>query len=86
MGVLGYQSTSVVLTTVTLDCSKCEKPAKHALVKAISKVSLFPSKIRFSTQCTACGRANRLNEDDATRLFPTANDPLKPSQGGQWVL
>lgn len=77
MVIFGFRTKVFILTVLTLVCRQCGNPVAHPLHKAVTKftlffVPLFPVKTRYSTQCTYCGAATRLDKAEATRLLQQA--------------
>jgi hypothetical protein len=73
MIIWGFRQKVLQLAMVTFLCGQCSNPAAHALRKAVTKftlffIPLFPVSVKYFTQCTFCGCANRLTKEQAEQV------------------
>ena len=90
MIVFGTRRTVTQLALVVLTCTNCHRSAAGAIIKAVTKftlffIPLFPVRIRHATQCTACGFLMWIDKAQAEQLAqgpaaPPAGPPPMPGQ------
>lgn len=92
MIIFGTRRTVAQLALVVLTCANCHRSAAHALLKAVTKftlffVPLFAVRTRYGHQCTACGVLTWIDKAQAEQLrqappAPPAHPPF-PVPGHQ---
>ncbi|GAA4942103.1 zinc ribbon family protein [Actinomycetospora succinea] len=90
MIVFGTRRTVTQLALIVLTCANCHRSAANAILKAITKftlffIPLFPVRTRYATQCTACGFLMWIEKEQAEQLAqgpaaPPAGPPPMPGQ------
>ncbi|WP_433783896.1 zinc-ribbon domain-containing protein [Actinomycetospora sp. CA-101289] len=93
MIIFGTRRTVAQLAMVVLTCANCRRTAANAVLKAVTKftlffIPLFPVRTRYATQCTACGfhqwiekgQAEQLRHVPAPWSGPAANGHAAPGQ------
>lgn len=90
MIVFGTRRTVTQLALVVLTCANCHRSAAGAIIKAVTKftlffIPLFPVRVRHATQCTACGFLMWIDKAQAEQLAqgpaaPPAGPPPMPGQ------
>jgi hypothetical protein len=85
--IFGTRRTVAQLALVVLTCVNCHRPAAHAVLKAVTKftlffVPLFPVRTRYAHQCTACGFLMWIPKEQAEQLqqAPPAGAPTPQHQ------
>ena len=88
--IFGTRRTVTQLALVVLTCANCHRSAANAILKAVTKFSLFfiplfPIRTRYATQCTACGFHMWIEKAQAEHLAqapaaPPAGPPPLPGQ------
>ena len=73
MIIFGTRRTVQQLAMVLLTCANCHRSAANAVLKLVTKftlffIPLFPVRVRYSTQCTACGFAMTVDKAQAEQL------------------
>ncbi|MER6422293.1 zinc-ribbon domain-containing protein [Streptomyces sp. NPDC001137] len=73
MIIFGTRGYLYQLAILTLVCGGCGNPAAHTLRKRVTKftlffVPLFPISTRYATQCTFCGREQKVTKEQAEQL------------------
>ena len=73
MIIFGTRRTVQQLAMVLLTCVNCHRSAANAVLKLVTKftlffIPLFPVRVRYSTQCTACGFAMTVDKAQAEQL------------------
>ena len=71
--VFGTRRTVAQLAMVVLTCANCRRTAANAVLKTVTKftlffVPLFPVRTRYATQCTACGFQQGIDKGQAEQL------------------
>jgi hypothetical protein len=82
MIIFGTRRTVQQLAMVLLTCGTCHHTAANALLKIVTKftlffVPLFPIRTRYAVQCTACGSSGQIDKDRAEQM--RASGPPAPS-------
>jgi hypothetical protein len=88
--IFGSRRTVTQLALVVLTCVNCHRSAANAVLKAVTKftlffIPLFPIRTRYATQCTACGFLMWIDKGQAEQLAagpaaPPAGPPPLPGQ------
>ncbi|GLZ44781.1 hypothetical protein Acsp06_09660 [Actinomycetospora sp. NBRC 106375] len=85
MIIFGTRRTVAQLAMVVLTCGNCHRSAAHAVLKAVTKftlffIPLFPVRTRYAHQCTACGFLMWIEKAQAEQLAtaPPAGAPPPP--------
>jgi zinc-ribbon family len=86
--IFGTRRTVQQLAMVLLTCVNCHRSAANAVLKLVTKftlffIQLFPVRVRYSTQCTACGFAMTVDKAQAEQLAqlpPAGATPQYPPQ------
>ncbi|WP_328608370.1 zinc ribbon domain-containing protein [Amycolatopsis sp. NBC_00345] len=81
MIIWGYRTKMFQLVLATFLCGQCGYPAAHAVLKRVTKftlffIPLFPISVKYLTQCTHCGAQNRITREQADQI-------VAQQQGGQ---
>ncbi|MEJ2888393.1 zinc-ribbon domain-containing protein [Actinomycetospora aeridis] len=81
--IFGTRRTVTQLALVVLTCVNCHRSAANAVIKAVTKftlffIPLFPVRTRYATQCTACGFLMWIDKGQAEQL---ASGPAAPPAG-----
>ena len=68
------------LAMLTLVCGGCQQPAAHPLRRVVTRFTLFwipmfKTSTKHILQCTYCGRAQLIAEDEADRLITSPPPP-----------
>jgi hypothetical protein len=83
--IFGTRRTVRQLAMVVLTCANCHRTAANAVLKTVTKftlffIPLFPVRTRYATQCTACGYSTAIDKGQAQQLVQT------PATGsGAWT-
>jgi hypothetical protein len=82
MIIFGTRRTVQQLAMVLLTCGTCHSTAANALLKIVTKftlffVPLFPVRTRYAVQCTACGASGHIDRERAEQMRASA--PPAPS-------
>lgn len=90
MIIFGTRRTVTQLALIVLTCANCHRSAANAVLKAVTKftlffIPLFPVRTRYATQCTACGFLMWIDKGQAEQLAsgpaaPPAGPPPMPGQ------
>jgi hypothetical protein len=87
--IFGTRRSVTQLALVVLTCVNCHRSAAHAVLKAVTKftlffIPLFPVRTRYAHQCTACGFLLWIEKQQAEALTsaPPAGAPqqMPPQQ------
>jgi hypothetical protein len=83
--IFGTRRTVRQLAMVVLTCANCHRTAANAVLKMVTKftlffIPLFPVRTRYATQCTACGYSATIDKGQAQQL---AQAPATGSGPGQ---
>ncbi|MDD7965943.1 zinc-ribbon domain-containing protein [Actinomycetospora lemnae] len=91
MLIFGTRRTVTQLAMVVLTCVNCHRSAANAVIKAVTKftlffIPLFPIRTRYATQCTACGFLMWIDKGQAEQLrqAPPAGPAGPPPLPGQY--
>ncbi|SEP00628.1 zinc-ribbon domain-containing protein [Amycolatopsis saalfeldensis] len=84
MVIWGYRTKMFQLVLATFLCGRCGNPAAHAVLKRVTKftlffIPLFPINVKYLTQCTFCGGQNRITREQADQIV--AQQQGGPDQG-----
>ena len=71
--IFGTRRTVAQLAMVVLTCANCRRTAANAVLKTVTKftlffIPLFPVRTRYATQCTACGFHQGIDKRQAEQL------------------
>jgi hypothetical protein len=71
--IFGTRRTVAQLAMVVLTCANCRRTAANAVLKTVTKftlffIPLFPVRTRYATQCTACGFHQGIDKGQAEQL------------------
>ncbi|MHC1562044.1 zinc-ribbon domain-containing protein [Actinomycetospora sp. C-140] len=88
MIIFGTRRTVAQLAMIVLTCGNCHRSAAHAVLKAVTKftlffIPLFPVRTRYAHQCTACGFLMWIEKAQAEQLAaapPAGAPPQFPGQ------
>ena len=88
MIIFGTRRTVQQLAMVLLTCVNCHRSAANAVLKLVTKFTLFfiplcPIRTRYATQCTACGFSMDVDKARAEQLRalpPAGSTPPFPPQ------
>ncbi|MDD7938163.1 zinc-ribbon domain-containing protein [Actinomycetospora lutea] len=88
--IFGTRRTVTQLALVVLTCANCHRSAATAILRAVTRftlffIPLFPVRVRYATQCTACGFLMWIDKGQAEQLAtapsaPPAGPPPLPGQ------
>ena len=86
MIVFGTRRTVQQLAMVLLTCAHCHRSAANAVLKLVTKftlffIPLFPIRTRYATQCTACGFSmdvDKAGAEQLAQLPPAGSTPQFP--------
>jgi hypothetical protein len=92
--IFGIKRMMRRLATVFAMCGQCGTPAAQVVVRRSTWFSLFfipviPLGSKYSSTCTLCGMATRLDKDQALHMValsqqtPASNQPLQSGQQPQ---
>ena len=87
MLIWGYRTRMFQLVLATFLCGRCGNPAAHAVLKRVTKftlffIPLFPISVKYLTQCTFCGGQNRITREQADQIVAQQQGGLEqPGQG-----
>ena len=95
MVIWGYRTRMFQLVLATFLCGRCGNPAAHAVLKRVTKftlffIPLFPISVKYLTQCTFCGGQNRITREQADQIVaqqqggPEQRGQGQPGQPGQY--
>ncbi|GAA4867072.1 zinc-ribbon domain-containing protein [Actinomycetospora straminea] len=91
MIIFGTRRTVTQLAMVVLTCVNCHRSAANAVIRAVTKftlffIPLFPIRTRYATQCTACGFLMWVDKGQAEQLrqAPPAGAAGPPPLPGQY--
>jgi len=85
--IFGTRRTATQLAMVVLTCANCHRSAPNAVLKLVTKftlffIPLFPIRSRYATQCTACGFHQYVDKGQAQQLAQApATGPVPPQPG-----
>jgi hypothetical protein len=76
------------LVLATFLCGRCGNPAAHAVLKRVTKftlffIPLFPISVKYLTQCTFCGGQNRITREQADQIVAQQQGGLEQQGQGQ---
>lgn len=88
MIIFGTRRTEAQLAMVLLTCGNCHRSAANAVLKLVTKftlffIPLFPVRTRYATQCTACGfrmTVDKVAAEQLTQLPPAGSGPPPQQQ------
>ncbi|MDT8913799.1 zinc-ribbon domain-containing protein [Amycolatopsis sp. PS_44_ISF1] len=85
MIVWGYRTKLFQLVLATFLCGRCGRPAAHAVLKRVTKFTLFflplfPISVKYLTQCTHCGAQNRITREQADQVVAQQQGHPQPPQ------
>jgi len=85
--IFGTRRTVAQLAMVVLTCANCRRTAANAVLKTVTKftlffVPLFPVRTRYATQCTACGFHQWIDKGQAKQLRQGPAPWSGPGGGG----
>ena len=86
--IWGFRRYVTALGMLTLVCGHCQRPTAHPLRKVVTKftlfwVPLFPTSTKYVLQCTFCGYAQQIGQDEADRLLASPPTPVAPTAAVQ---
>ncbi|HEY3710412.1 MAG TPA: zinc-ribbon domain-containing protein [Amycolatopsis sp.] len=91
MLIWGYRTRMFQLVLATFLCGRCGNPAAHAVLKRVTKftlffIPLFPISVKYLTQCTFCGGQNRITREQADQIVAQqpGQYPQSQQQPGQY--
>jgi hypothetical protein len=75
--IWGFKRYVSAIAMLTLVCGHCQRPTAHPLRKVVTKftlfwIPLFPTSTKYVLQCSFCGYAQQLPQEEAERLQATA--------------
>jgi len=79
--ILGTRTRTAVLAMLTLLCRACGNPSAHQVSRRQTWFTLFFLPVfpvgsgKYSTLCTYCGAATRIDKDEAERLQAQPDRP-----------
>ncbi|HEY2058644.1 MAG TPA: zinc-ribbon domain-containing protein [Amycolatopsis sp.] len=88
MLIWGYRTRMFQLVLATFLCGRCGNPAAHAVLKRVTKftlffIPLFPISVKYLTQCTFCGGQNRITREQADQIVAQQQGGLEQQGQGQ---
>ncbi|WP_329059446.1 zinc-ribbon domain-containing protein [Amycolatopsis sp. NBC_01480] len=88
MVIWGYRTRMFQLVLATFLCGRCGNPAAHAVLKRVTKftlffIPLFPISVKYLTQCTFCGGQNRITREQADQIVAQQQGGLEQQGQGQ---
>jgi hypothetical protein len=81
--IWGFRRYLTQLAIVTLVCGHCQRPTAHPVRKVVTRftlfwIPLFATSKKYLLQCTFCGHAQYVAQDEAERLATMPGSPAEP--------